>query len=218
VSPFLASIKIEKTSCLYYRHIERYFGGTLASTRKEKFTHCFFLDMTLRSLISILSLSFASFSAFSFQLPASMLSMNSELATSPAKSALVHQETARCAHVFLINTRSGKDSLSVGRHHASRGGLLGADAAPVQRCGAPDLPRTTGEQIHRGVQVAQYRLKAGDLVFFQTGPNRRHVGVYIGDSQFIHASSSQGVTVSTLTDNYWQEHFITARRVAGSSV
>jgi lipoprotein Spr len=80
-----------------------------------------------------------------------------------------------------------------------------------------DLPRTTSEQIHRGVQVAQYRLKAGDLVFFQTGPNRKHVGVYIGDSQFIHASSSQGVTVSTLTDNYWQERYITARRVAGSA-
>ena len=54
-------------------------------------------------------------------------------------------------------------------------------------------------------------------MFFQTGPNRRHVGVYIGNSQFIHASSSQGVTVSTLTDAYWQAHYITARRVAGSA-
>ena len=80
-----------------------------------------------------------------------------------------------------------------------------------------NLPRTTGEQIHRGVQVTQYRLRPGDLVFFQTGPNRRHVGVYIGNSQFIHASSSQGVTVSTLTDTYWQAHYITARRVAGSA-
>ena len=80
-----------------------------------------------------------------------------------------------------------------------------------------NLPRTTGEQIHRGVQVTQYRLRPGDLVFFQTGPNRRHVGVYIGNSEFIHASSSQGVTVSTLTDAYWQAHYITARRVAGSA-
>ena len=57
----------------------------------------------------------------------------------------------------------------------------------------------------------------GDLVFFQTGPNRKHVGVYIGDNRFIHASSSQGVTVSTLTDDYWQAHYITARRVTGSA-
>jgi lipoprotein Spr len=135
--------------------------------------------MTLRSLISILALSFASFSAFSFQLPASMLSMNSELSASPAKAGLMQ-------HIF-------------------------SDAAHLE------LPRTTSEQIHRGVQVDQYRLKAGDLVFFQTGPNRKHVGVYIGDSLFIHASSSECVTVSTLTDNYWQEHFITARRVAGAA-
>jgi lipoprotein Spr len=59
-----------------------------------------------------------------------------------------------------------------------------------------NLPRTTGEQIHRGVQVTQYRLRPGDLVFFQTGPNRRHVGVYIGNSslfmpQAARASRSQ---------------------------
>jgi lipoprotein Spr len=65
----------------------------LAPTGKEKLTHYLFLDMTLRSLISILTLSFASFSAMSFQLPASMLSMNHELAVSPAKSALKHQAT-----------------------------------------------------------------------------------------------------------------------------
>lgn len=54
------------------------------------------------------------------------------------------------------------------------------------------LLRTTGEQIHRGVKVEEFSLKTGDLVFFQTGEYLRHVGVYIGDNQFIHASSSQG--------------------------
>jgi cell wall-associated NlpC family hydrolase len=38
--------------------------------------------------------------------------------------------------------------------------------------------RATSEQIHRGVQVAQYRLRAGDLVFFQTGPNRKRWRLY----------------------------------------
>ncbi|HDT2077343.1 glycoside hydrolase [Enterobacter cloacae] len=174
--------------------------------------------MTFRSLISILTLSFASFSAFSFELPASMISMNSAFAVSPAKSALFHHETGPLRSRILEQyqkwkgtqyqwggtTHRGVDCSALMQH-------LFSDAVHL------NLPRTTSEQIHRGVQVAQYRLKAGDLVFFQTGPNRKHVGVYIGNSQFIHASSSQGVTVSTLTDDYWQEHYITARRVAGSA-
>lgn len=190
----------------------------MSLTGKDKFTHRLSFDMTFRSLISILTLSFASFSALSFQLPASMLSMNSELAVSPAKSALVHQETGPLRSRILDQyqkwkgtqyqwggtTQRGVDCSALMQH-------LFSDAAHL------DLPRTTSEQIHRGVQVAQYRLRPGDLVFFQTGPHRKHVGVYIGDSQFIHASSSQGVTVSTLTDSYWQEHFITARRIAGAA-
>ena len=144
--------------------------------------------------------------------------MNHELAVSPAKSALMQQDTGPLRARMLDQyqkwkgtqyqwggtTHRGVDCSALMQH-------LFSDAVHL------DLPRTTSEQIHRGVQVAQYRLRAGDLVFFQTGPNRKHVGVYIGDSQFIHASSSQGVTVSTLTDNYWQEHFITARRVAGTA-
>lgn len=80
------------------------------------------------------------------------------------------------------------------------------------------LPRTTGEQIHRGQSVSQRQLKPGDLVFFNTGPDRRHVGVYIGGDEFIHASSSQGVTISMLSNHYWQHHYITARRVAATRI
>ncbi|PSN07164.1 NlpC/P60 family protein [Siccibacter turicensis] len=77
-----------------------------------------------------------------------------------------------------------------------------------------DLPRTTGEQLHRGISVSQRQLKPGDLVFFNTGKRRRHVGVYIGGNKFIHASSSQGVTISMLSNAYWRHHYVTARRVA----
>ncbi|WP_368544145.1 NlpC/P60 family protein [Enterobacter soli] len=174
--------------------------------------------MTFRLLISVLSFSFASFSAFSFQLPASMLSMHNDLSLSPAKTALEHQESGPLRSRILDQYQKWKGT------HYQWGGTThrGVDCSALMQhlfsdAAHLDLPRTTGEQIHRGVQVAQYRLKAGDLVFFQTGPNRRHVGVYIGDSQFIHASTSQGVTVSTLADSYWQSHFITARRVAGSA-
>ncbi|MGT8858373.1 NlpC/P60 family protein [Enterobacter sp. 186315] len=174
--------------------------------------------MNYRLLISILSLSFASFSAFSFQLPPSMLSEHSSLLISPAKSALMHDDPGPLRSRILDQYQKWKGT------HYRWGGTThnGVDCSALMQHLFSDaahlnLPRTTGEQIQRGVKVAQYRLKAGDLVFFQTGPHRRHVGVYIGDSQFIHASTSQGVTVSTLADNYWQARFITARRVAGSA-
>jgi|SRR5471030_1000454 len=75
------------------------------------------------------------------------------------------------------------------------------------------LPRTTVEQIKNGYKVNKDRLEVGDLVFFKTQPDTRHVGVYIGDHQFIHASKSQGVTISSLDSPYWVDHYETARRL-----
>ncbi|MGR7043435.1 NlpC/P60 family protein [Klebsiella aerogenes] len=75
------------------------------------------------------------------------------------------------------------------------------------------LPRTTEQQLTRGVHAGKHELKAGDLLFFLTGNDERHVGVYIGDSQFIHASTSKGVIISSLTNDYWLKRYKTARRV-----
>lgn len=79
---------------------------------------------------------------------------------------------------------------------------------------ALSLPRTTSEQMHRGKAVTRRELKPGDLVFFQTGRRQRHVGVFIGGDEFIHASTSQGVTISSLNNDYWRSHYQAARRVA----
>lgn len=75
------------------------------------------------------------------------------------------------------------------------------------------LPRTTFQQIKNGQKVSKDNLKPGDLVFFKTQPDTRHVGVYIGDHEFIHASKSQGVTISSLDSQYWVDHYETARRL-----
>ncbi len=76
-----------------------------------------------------------------------------------------------------------------------------------------NLSRTTRSQVKEGVFVAKQDLKPGDIVFFRTGRNSRHNGVYIGNNQFIHASSSRGVTTSDLTLAYWRQHYWTARRI-----
>lgn len=75
------------------------------------------------------------------------------------------------------------------------------------------LPRTTKDQIKHGVAINKDSLKTGDLIFFRTGFNERHVGVYIGGNKFIHASRSTGVRISSLNQGYWQMRFMTARRV-----
>lgn len=77
------------------------------------------------------------------------------------------------------------------------------------------LPRTTGEQIKEGQPVSVGQLQPGDLIFFKPKKSVRHVGIYMGNHQFMHASSSQGVTLSSLENPYWASHYETARRIAG---
>jgi cell wall-associated NlpC family hydrolase len=76
------------------------------------------------------------------------------------------------------------------------------------------LPRTTGEQYRLGDPVEKDRLKFGDLVFFNTtGRVPSHVGIYIEDDLFAHASVSRGVTFSSLESTYYRSRFVGARRV-----
>jgi cell wall-associated NlpC family hydrolase/LysM repeat protein len=84
------------------------------------------------------------------------------------------------------------------------------------------LPRTAHEQIHAGTPISARDLKPGDLVFFHTTRGARvgHVGIYKGNGEFIHASSGRGhVTISSLSEGYYQRRFVGARRVlrGGSS-
>lgn len=74
------------------------------------------------------------------------------------------------------------------------------------------LPRTTRAQAETGQPVARDALIAGDLVFFKTGLFSRHGGIYLEDGRFLHASSSQGVIISSLDTPYWSSHYWMARR------
>ncbi|MGB0467487.1 MAG: NlpC/P60 family protein [Pontibacterium sp.] len=74
------------------------------------------------------------------------------------------------------------------------------------------LPRTTLLQSRIGSPVSRRELRAGDLVFFKTSYKVRHVGIFIGDAQFLHASTSKGVTISSLDNNYWSARYWMAKR------
>lgn len=74
------------------------------------------------------------------------------------------------------------------------------------------LPRTADAQYYAGRRPVG-GVKAGDLVFFQTyEPGPSHVGIYIGHGHFVHASSSHGVMVSSLSDSYWSARYLGAKR------
>lgn len=90
----------------------------------------------------------------------------------------------------------------------------------VYRSVGVKLPRTSSEQSRVGTYVSKSNLSPGDLVFFKTNRGTRinHVGIYIGDSKFIHASSGRGhVRIDTLSGGYYDRRFATARRVSSKA-
>ncbi|MFD1953875.1 C40 family peptidase [Paenibacillus thailandensis] len=81
-----------------------------------------------------------------------------------------------------------------------------------------DLKWGTKYQKTAGSYVSKSNLNKGDLVFFDTvGSNNKvinHVGIYIGNGQFIHDTPSvNGLAINSLTSGYWSTHYVTARRV-----
>lgn len=78
------------------------------------------------------------------------------------------------------------------------------------------IPRTTLEQVKIGREISYQQASVGDLVFFKTSPKVRHVGVYIGNKQFIHASTSKGVIISRLDNPYWASKYWHIRQVSFS--
>lgn len=78
-----------------------------------------------------------------------------------------------------------------------------------------NVPRDTGSLRAAGEKVDRQSLSRGDLVFFdQEGKKSSHVGIYLGDGEFVHAPSSGGrVRVDRIDARYWARHFDVARRM-----
>jgi cell wall-associated NlpC family hydrolase len=75
------------------------------------------------------------------------------------------------------------------------------------------LPRSTSQQVRMGQPIQRRALTSGDLVFFKTGGSTRHVGIYLEDGKFLHASTERGVTISDLHDAYWAKTYWKAIRI-----
>lgn len=80
-----------------------------------------------------------------------------------------------------------------------------------------ELPRTAKEQHKASRLISRVELKEGDLVFFNTRGGVSHVGIYLQNNKFVHASSSGGVTISDLFDEYWMKRFIGVGRIESTT-
>jgi len=81
------------------------------------------------------------------------------------------------------------------------------------QCGV-SLPRMADEQYSAGTPVNGSQLSPGDLVFFSTYESGiSHSGIYLGNGQFVHSSSSHGVRIDSLYSDYWSSAYVAACRV-----
>ncbi|RKF15845.1 hypothetical protein DBZ36_15855 [Alginatibacterium sediminis] len=76
-----------------------------------------------------------------------------------------------------------------------------------------ELPRTTLGQVKQGDLIKKSQLEIGDLVFFRISSQQRHVGMYVGENQFLHVSTKKGVIISDLDNPYWRGRYWQARRL-----
>ncbi|MCM1448987.1 MAG: C40 family peptidase [Clostridiales bacterium] len=83
------------------------------------------------------------------------------------------------------------------------------------------IPRTTAQQRKYASNVSRKDLQPGDLIFFSSNKNRNgisHVGLFIGNDRFIHASSSRGVVVSKLSEKYFMNHYHSSGRITDMGI
>jgi len=82
-----------------------------------------------------------------------------------------------------------------------------------------DMYRSSADQLKNVTEIGKNQLKTGDLVFFKIGNNKvSHVGIYLGENKFIHATTQKGVIVNNLDEEYYKKYYYTSGRVIMSSV
>ncbi|HTX18483.1 MAG TPA: NlpC/P60 family protein [Bacteroidota bacterium] len=136
-----------------------------------------------------------------------------------------HPEKAAANHEAAPGAKSDQKMMDVILSYLGTPYVYGGDSKSGIDCSAfteavyaqstsVTLPRTTAEQVRLGQPVSREDLKFGDLMFFNTtGTNPSHVGIYIGDDLFAHASEAFGVTISSIESSYYKKRYTEARRI-----
>lgn len=92
----------------------------------------------------------------------------------------------------------------------------GLTSAIYKKVYRKNLERSSDEQRKKDCRkVNKRKLKEGDLVFFHNGRKKKHathVGIYLKEDKFIHASTSRGVSIGNLNEDYWEKHWLSGGR------
>ncbi|WP_050179645.1 NlpC/P60 family protein [Domibacillus robiginosus] len=118
----------------------------------------------------------------------------------PAKLVKVAKKYINVPYVWGGNTPSGFDCSGYLKY-------------VYQESQGINIPRTVAEIYTKGTKVSAPQV--GDLVFFETyKPGASHAGIYLGNNEFIHSSSSQGVGISSMNNSYWSKRYLGAKRIS----
>ena len=142
------------------------------------------------------------------------------IADAPVKESLVESESLVNVPLRSQLVQVGLDFLGVPYRRRGMSERRGFDCSGFVKTLFDkfqiDLPRSARQQFELGEKVARAELAVGDLVFFSTrGKIPTHVGIYIGDNQFIHAAlRARQVIISDLSQSWYQKRFVGARRIS----
>lgn len=115
----------------------------------------------------------------------------------PVRNAIVHNAFSNLGVPYRYGgtTRSGMDCSGL--------------TQTVYRSSGIQIPRTTAQQRDASRTIHVSKLLPGDLIFFKTSAKSNHVGIFIGDRKFIHASTgSKRVKVDQMDKQYWRQRFV----------
>lgn len=136
-----------------------------------------------------------------------------------APNATVESEDPAEGSLRLRLVKAARELLGTRYHWAGASAKTGFDCSGlVQKVFSYfeiALPRSSKEQYKVGEKIDKYELEAGDLVFFSSGGKQpNHVGIYVGDNQFLHAArKAKGVVISDLSKSWYVQRFLGARRM-----
>ncbi len=126
----------------------------------------------------------------------------------PGQQAISSSYQARNKMIRLANRTLGT-RYRYGGSNPQRGFDCSGLMLYVHKQAGITIPRTAAKQRLRSRTISYAQLKPGDMLFFKTGKRTEHVGIYIGNRQFIHASTgSRRVRVAKMDSAYWYKHFI----------
>jgi len=130
----------------------------------------------------------------------------------PSSEAVTGANSATADRLWQVFERYEGAPYRYGGTSASGFDCSGFIATAFDEALGRQLPRTTSQMLASGNVVGRDQLQAGDLVFFRIKGKDQHAGIYMGGNSFIHASTSIGVTRSSLNGYYWRDRFSQARR------